>query len=196
VSLVKVSPLDVHVLSSESLADGIEVPRCDRGIGSAIATLESENLLQDVRIGPIAVWPDDRGYFLEVQRAERGLAAAFPLATTQISATLTYPGVIKAFHYHLHQHDCWTVISGMLQIVLIDLRRDSRTFGCRNTLYVGDRRPWQVLIPPGIAHGYKVIGREPAVLVYATSRFYDPSDELRIPFDDRRVNYDWETQFK
>jgi len=194
VSLVKTLPLDTRGVSAESA--GVAVPQCERGIGSAISTLESDSLIEAVRIAPVAVWPDDRGHFLEVQRAERGLTAAFPLATTQISATVTYPGVIKAFHYHMHQHDCWTVISGMLQIALVDLRRDSRTFGCRNTLYVGDRRPWQVLIPPGIAHGYKVIGRDPAALVYATSRFYDPSDELRIPFDDRRLNYDWETQFK
>jgi dTDP-4-dehydrorhamnose 3,5-epimerase len=84
----------------------------------------------------------------------------------------------------------------MLQVALADLRRESPTFGQRNTLYIGDKRPWQVLIPPGVAHGYKVIGIEPAVLVYVTSRFYDPSDECRIAFDDDRVNYDWETQFK
>jgi dTDP-4-dehydrorhamnose 3,5-epimerase len=103
---------------------------------------------------------------------------------------------VKAFHYHLHQYDCWTVVSGMVQVALIDLRKGARTFGHRNTLYIGDRRPWQLLIPPGIAHGYKVIGTSSAVIVYATSRFYDPSDELRIPYDDPRINYDWETQFK
>jgi dTDP-4-dehydrorhamnose 3,5-epimerase len=53
-----------------------------------------------------------------------------------------------------------------------------------------------VLIPPGVAHGYKVIGEEAAVLVYVTSRFYDPSDECRIAFDDASINYAWETQFK
>ena len=70
------------------------------------------------------------------------------------------------------------------------------TFGERNTIYVGEKRAWQVLIPPGVAHGYKVIGQEAAALVYVTSQFYDPSDECRIPFDDSRLAYDWETQFK
>jgi dTDP-4-dehydrorhamnose 3,5-epimerase len=174
----------------------IELPLCDRGIGSTITALDSADLLEGVRVAPVAVWPDDRGHFLEVHRAGCGLTALFPPGTTQLSATLTYPGVVKAFHYHLHQYDCWTVVTGMLQVALVDLRRDSRTCGRRNTLYVGDRRPWQVLIPPGIAHGYKVIGPESAVIVYATSSFYDPSDELRIRFDDARLNYDWETQFK
>jgi dTDP-4-dehydrorhamnose 3,5-epimerase len=84
----------------------------------------------------------------------------------------------------------------MLQIALADLRKQSSTFGELNTLYVGESRPWQVLIPPGVAHGYKVIGGDSAVLVYVTSQFYDPDDECRIPFDDKRLSYRWETQFK
>ena len=85
---------------------------------------------------------------------------------------------------------------GMLQVALVDLRLGSRTFGCRNTMYVGPLRPWQVLIPPGVGHGYKAIGNQDAMLVYLTDRFYDPQDEGRIPYDDASINYDWETQSK
>ena len=189
------------LISSASVLDGlalddIEVPHCDKGIGTVIQLQQSNGLIDGVAIEPIAVWPDDRGHFLEVLRVKRGLAGHFPDSTTQVSATVTYPGVVKAFHYHLRQYDCWTVVKGMLQIALADLRKASPTFGRRNTFYVGDLRSWQVLIPPGVAHGYKVIGAGPAVLVYVTSRFYDPSDECRIRFDDGRLGYDWETQFK
>ena len=174
----------------------VETPRCPKGIGAVISTPDDSKLLDGVRIEPIPLWPDDRGHFLEVQRIGRGLAAEFPAAGTQISATVTYSGVVKAFHYHCRQYDCWTVVKGMLQVALADLRIKSPTFGQRNTLYVGEKRPWQILIPPGVAHGYKVIGEEAAVLVYVTSRFYDPADECRIPFDNDGINYDWETQFK
>jgi dTDP-4-dehydrorhamnose 3,5-epimerase len=188
----------MKVGSSELLlsAADVEVPQCEPGIGAVITAGDSRQLLDGVEVSPIAVWPDDRGHFLEVQRIGCGLVRHFPPASTQLSATVTYPGVIKAFHYHLRQHDCWTVVKGMLQVALIDLRRHSPTFRQRNTLYIGDMRPWQVLIPPGVAHGYKVIAPEPAVLVYVTSRFYDPSDEHRIPFDDPTLSYDWKTQFK
>ena len=60
----------------------------------------------------------------------------------------------------------------------------SPTFGKRNTLYVGALRPWQLLIPPGVGHGYKVIGKEDSLLVYMTDRFYNPKDEGRIPYND------------
>ena len=80
--------------------------------------------------------------------------------------------------------------------MLADLRDDSPTYGERNTIYTGTLRPWQILIPPGVAHGYKVIGRDDALLVYLTDRFYNPKDEGRIAYNDPGINYDWETQNK
>jgi dTDP-4-dehydrorhamnose 3,5-epimerase len=53
-----------------------------------------------------------------------------------------------------------------------------------------------VLIPPGVGHGYKVIGGDTSILVYMTDRFYDPADEGRLPYNNPGVNYDWETQYK
>jgi dTDP-4-dehydrorhamnose 3,5-epimerase len=177
---------------------GIElvVPECEKGIGAPIQSPDSGYLIAGVRIAECALWPDDRGYFLEVLRMGQGLPAAFTAATTQVSAALSYPGTVKAFHYHLRQTDFWTPALGMLQVALVDLRRGSVTFGARNTLYVGLLRPWQILSPPGVAHGYKVIGDQPALLVYATDRIYDPADEGRLAFDHPSINYDWETQHK
>jgi dTDP-4-dehydrorhamnose 3,5-epimerase len=179
-------------------AGGLELalPENVKGIGAVIIAPDAAGLIAGVRIEPVPLFPDDRGYFLEVQRMGRGLAAAFPAATTQVSAALNFPGTIKAFHFHLHQTDCWTPVKGMLQVALADLRVGSPTFGARNTMYVGALRPWQVLIPPGVAHGYKVIGGEESLLVYLTDRFYNPQDEGRIPWNDPGINYDWETQHK
>jgi dTDP-4-dehydrorhamnose 3,5-epimerase len=174
----------------------LEMPACDKGIGQFITSPESAGLVEGVRLAPVALWPDDRGYFLEVQRLGCGIAAHFPAETTQVSAALSYPGSIKAFHYHLHQTDCWVPVSGMLQVALADLRRGSRTHGARNTLYVGALRPFLILIPPGVAHGYKVVGSAPALLVYLTDHFYNPDDEGRIAYNDPNIHYDWELQHK
>jgi dTDP-4-dehydrorhamnose 3,5-epimerase len=114
----------------------------------------------------------------------------------QVSFTLTYPGTIKAIHYHSEQTDLWAPVSGMLQVFLCDLRRHSKTFGAINTLYVGRFRPWEILIPPGVGHGYKALGIEPINLLYFTDRHYNPTDELRLAYNDPNIAYDWETQFK
>jgi dTDP-4-dehydrorhamnose 3,5-epimerase len=174
----------------------LTVPKCDAGIGSVIAAPAADTLIDGVIIEPQMIWPDDRGYFFEVARIGSGLVSHFPAESTQISATVTYPGAIKAFHYHAHQADCWVPAAGMFQIALVDLREQSRTFGRKNTLYVGVLRPWMLLIPPGVAHGYKVVGTGPASLIYVTNRHYDPGDEGRLAHDDARLNYDWELQHK
>jgi len=174
----------------------VSIPAAEPGIGYVIGAPDSKQLIEGVRIVPASLWSDDRGYFLEIARFGQGLIDQFPAATTQVSAALTYPGAIKAFHFHRHQTDVWCVTQGMFQVVLVDLRPDSSTFGRKNTLYVGALRPWQILIPPGVGHGYKVIGTDPAMLVYLTNRFYNPEDEGRIAYNDPGIAYDWELQHK
>ena len=178
--------------------NGLELacPSNEKGLGSIILQPDSAELIDGVRIEPFPVWPDDRGYFLEVQRIGAGVGAEFPPETTQVSAAVNFQGTVKAFHYHAWQTDLWTPVKGTFQVALADLRVHSPTFGKRNTLYIGPIRPWRVLIPPGVAHGYKVIGSESAVLVYLTSRIYNPKDEGRIVYDDPGIAYDWETQKK
>jgi dTDP-4-dehydrorhamnose 3,5-epimerase len=174
----------------------IEIPRCEAGIGKVISSVTSPDLIEGVRLAANPLWPDDRGYFMEVARLGQGIIADFEPGTTQVSAALSYPGTIKAFHHHRKQTDLWLPVSGMLQVALVDLRKDSPTFGRKNTLYAGKFRPWHILIPPGVGHGYKVIGTEPAILVYVTDRFYDPADEGRIAYNEPSIQYDWETQHK
>ncbi|MGC2661967.1 MAG: dTDP-4-dehydrorhamnose 3,5-epimerase family protein [Bryobacteraceae bacterium] len=174
----------------------IDVPISEPGIGKVILSPTSADLIDQVQIRPFPLWPDDRGYFLEVARMGQGLVAEFPPESTQVSAALNYPGIIKAFHYHRHQTDFWVPAAGLLQVVLVDLRRGSPTYAAKNTIYVGSLRPWQIVIPPGVAHGYKVIGEQPSMLIYVTNRTYDPKDEGRIPHNDKSILYDWELQHK
>jgi dTDP-4-dehydrorhamnose 3,5-epimerase len=181
-----------------ALESGIEltIPVGEPGIGKVILSPASGDLIAGVEVKPFPVWPDDRGYFLEIARLGQGLVERFPAATTQVSAALNYPGIIKAFHYHKFQTDYWVPAAGLLQIALVDLRVGSGTYGRKNTFYVGALRPWQLLIPPGVAHGYKVIGEQSSVLVYITNRTYDPKDEGRIAYNDTAIAYDWELQYK
>ncbi|MGA3186008.1 MAG: dTDP-4-dehydrorhamnose 3,5-epimerase family protein [Bryobacteraceae bacterium] len=174
----------------------MDIPVCEPGIGKVIRTAGSADLIDGVRVQPYDLWPDDRGYFLEVIRMRQGLAASFVPETTQVSAALSYPGTIKAFHFHQHQTDLWVPMSGVFQVALVDLRAGSPTVGLKNTLYVGALRPWQILIPPGVGHGYKLVGESSGVLVYVTNQLYNPKDEGRIAYNDPSIQYDWETQYK
>jgi dTDP-4-dehydrorhamnose 3,5-epimerase len=104
---------------------------------------------------------------------------------------MSYPGVIKAFHYHNNQDDLWYCASGMIQAVLYDRRKASSTSGEQQVVLMGEQRPRTLFIPRGVVHGYKVLGQVAALVVYATSQAYDPEDELRIPHDDAEIGFDW-----
>ncbi len=171
-----------------------------KSVGKIIMQVQSPDLIAGVAIEPLQIFADDRGFFAELARlGHMGIAAEMlpdGERQIQVSTTLSYPGTIKAIHYHYEQTDLWAPVSGMLQVFLYDLRRASTTFGLINTLYIGRFRPWEILIPPGVAHGYKVLGTEPGQLVYVTDRFYNPNDEGRLPYDHPDIGYDWETQHK
>ncbi len=190
----EIVPLGTH--------NGIEMAiarRSEKSLGKLIAKPNSPDLIDGVKIEALNVYPDDRGFFTELARLGKGLATNMVpdgLRQVQVSMTLTYPGTIKAIHYHSEQTDIWAPISGMVQVFLYDLRRQSKTFGTINTIFAGRFQPWEILIPPGVAHGYKALGVEPIQLVYFTDRHYNPADELRIAYNDPNINYDWETQHK
>jgi len=182
--------------------NGIEMAilrRQEKTLGKVISKPESPDLIEGVKIEPLQVYPDDRGFFTELARLGKGLAAKMvpdAVCKIQVSLTLTYPGTIKAIHYHSEQTDLWAPISGMVQVFLYDLRRNSSTFGAINTIFSGRLQPWEILIPPGVAHGYKALGVEPIQLVYFPDRHYNPADELRLPHDHPDIGYDWEIQHK
>jgi dTDP-4-dehydrorhamnose 3,5-epimerase len=137
---------------------------------------------------------DDRGFFAEVLRDDDGLLSNFG----QISWSTSYPGVIKAFHYHEEQDDIWFFPSGNAQVVLYDLRENSSTKGLTNVYYMGEHNPLILLIPKGVAHGYRVLGGKPATIIYCTTKSYNPiqPDEKRISWNDKEINFDWETKHR
>jgi dTDP-4-dehydrorhamnose 3,5-epimerase len=182
--------------------NGIEMAiarRSAKTLGKIISKANSADLIDGVQISPLQIYPDDRGFFTELARLGKGLAAEMvpdDHRKIQISFTLTYPGTIKAIHYHSEQTDLWAPVTGMIQVFLYDLRRHSKTFGTINTLFAGRLQPWEILIPPGVGHGYKALGVDPIQLIYLTDRHYNPADELRLPYDHPDIAYDWETQHK
>ncbi|SDY17086.1 dTDP-4-dehydrorhamnose 3,5-epimerase [Evansella caseinilytica] len=137
---------------------------------------------------------DDRGYLMELLRDDDGLLERFG----QASVSMSYPGVIKAFHYHRHQDDIWFFPSGNAQVVLFDLREASTTHKETNVFFMGEENPVLLLIPKGVAHGYRVLGNQPAMIVYFTTSSYrrEAPDEYRIAWDDPLIGFDWTTKHR
>jgi dTDP-4-dehydrorhamnose 3,5-epimerase len=100
-------------------------------------------------------------------------------------------GVVKAWHVHTTQVDWWFCATGKIKMAVYDLRQSSPTYKELNEFTLGDE-PNNIIvkIPPGVAHGMKVI-EGPCHFVYATSRTYDPKEEGRVLYDDKDIGYDW-----
>lgn len=152
-------------------------------------------MIEGVKVKKLVKHCDDRGFFTELVRDdEPELLSRFG----QASCSMSYPGVIKAFHYHEKQDDLWFFPSGNAQVVLYDLRAGSSTKGETDVYYMGEENPIMLLIPKGVAHGYRVLGQRPATIIYFTTESYNPKnpDEKRINWDDSKIGFSWETENK
>ena len=131
---------------------------------------------------------DERGFFREVVRVTDTF---FVEGFGQLSHSLVYPGVVKAWHTHKSQTQWTYVVCGVLQVALHDCRSNSPTFYKTMEFLVGDHQTARVYrLPPGVVHGYRCING-PAHVIYLTSGVYDLTDEVRISYDDPTIGYDW-----
>jgi dTDP-4-dehydrorhamnose 3,5-epimerase len=145
-------------------------------------------MIQDVVYHPLTRHDDERGFFEEIIKNTDGF---FSEGFAQLSHSHMHDGVVKAWHIHKKQIDWWYVVGGEIKAVLYDARPTSKTHKqVEEYLLGGDHAPAVLKIPPGVAHGLKVLAG-PADLVYVTSSVYSPAEEGRIPYDDVTIGYDW-----
>jgi len=145
-------------------------------------------MIKDVIVKKLKTHSDDRGFFRELIRVSDDF---FSEGFGQWSHSLMFDGVIKAWHFHRIQTDWWYVVSGVLRVGLCDMRPNSPTFKSVMDFLMGDLQVAQVLkIPPGVAHGCKTV-QGPVNLFYVTSHVYNPDDEIRLPFNDPEIGFDW-----
>lgn len=145
-------------------------------------------MIDGVIVRDLVTHTDERGFFREIIRVTDDF---FSEGFGQWSHSHMYTGVIKAWHLHRVQVDWWYVTAGVLRVGLHDLREQSLTHGRTMDFLMGDQQPARLLkIPPGVAHGCKVV-QGPVGLLYVTSHVYNPEDELRIPHDDPGIGFDW-----
>ena len=144
--------------------------------------------IEDVVVKELKTHNDERGFFRELIRVTDDF---FSNGFGQWSHSLMFDGVIKAWHLHRIQTDWWYVVNGVLRVGLCDMRTESPTYKAVMDFLMGDLQTVQVIkIPPGVAHGCKTV-QGPVNLFYVTSHVYNPDDEVRLPYDDPAMNFNW-----
>jgi dTDP-4-dehydrorhamnose 3,5-epimerase len=146
--------------------------------------------IDGVRIVDLVRHADDGGSMTELARIGDGgrVAGLDGFSVRQLNFSEMGPGVIKAFHLHARQTDVWYVPpSDRMLVVLLDVRKGSRTEGVRQRVMLGNGGSRLLLIPPGVAHGVRNLGETTGRLVYLVDLHFttEPAtcDEGRIPWD-------------
>ena len=145
--------------------------------------------IHDVRSKPLRLMPDERGFLMEILRADD---PEFFTKFGQVYVSATYPDVVKAWHYHKVQGDHFACVAGMIKLVLVDTREGSPTQGAVNEFYIGTQNPMLVQIPAGVYHGWKCISREMSLVVNVPTEpyHYTSPDEYRME-PHGTLPYDW-----
>ena len=141
----------------------------------------------------LAVHRDGRGFFMERFRRDRFLELGLPVDFVQDNHSRSAPGVLRGLHYQNAptQGKLIGVVRGRIFDVAVDLRTESPTFGRVVTMELSDDNGRMLWVPPGFAHGFCVLGNEPADVVYKVDAKYSAAGEGGIRWDDPELAIAW-----
>ncbi len=140
------------------------------------------------------VFEDKRGYFFESYNEQAFISDGIDIAFIQDNQASSSFGVIRGLHYQLNpysQTKLIRVLSGKIIDGVVDIRKNSPTYGKAYTIELSAENRKQLLIPKGFAHGYSVIS-ETAEVFYKCDDFYNKESEGGIAWNDSSLNIDWQ----
>jgi dTDP-4-dehydrorhamnose 3,5-epimerase len=145
-------------------------------------------------VGPVLIQPvvhgDARGFFQETYR--RDLFVEFGIIDdfVQDNHSRSSKGILRGMHFQPGMAKLVRCVRGAILDVLVDIRRDSPTFGAWEGFELNDETHRQLYCPVGFAHGFCVLS-EIADVVYSCSDYYNPDLESGFRYDDPEVGIEW-----
>ena len=139
------------------------------------------------------VYEDSRGYFFESYNENVFLQENVHLGFVQDNQSSSSYGVIRGLHYQLNPHaqtKLVRVLTGAILDVVVDIRKNSPTYGKTFSIELSAENKKQLLIPPGFAHGFSVL-TEKAEVFYKCDQFHKKESETGIRYDDPSLSIDW-----
>lgn len=140
------------------------------------------------------VHQDDRGFFMEsyndTEFKQHGILDNFIQDNHSLSSET---GVIRGLHYQLHpkaQTKLIRVIAGAIYDVIVDIRKNSPTFGQWVGVILTEYNMRQLLVPRGFAHGFCTLVPNTQVL-YKVDEYYSPEHDRGILWNDPALDIDW-----
>jgi dTDP-4-dehydrorhamnose 3,5-epimerase len=152
----------------------------------------TESRLKGVYLIKPRVFEDSRGFFLETYNRDRYRDHGIDADFVQDNYARSPRGILRGMHYQIKHSQAklvW-VPEGEVYDVVVDLRKDSLTFGQWDGYTLSSKNKHQLFVPTGFAHGYCVTS-ETADFMYKCSDFYYPEDEGGLIWNDPKVGIEW-----
>lgn len=148
--------------------------------------------LEGVLVLEPKIWRDDRGFFLESYNQRAMADAGIPATFVQDNHSRSARHVLRGLHYQIShpQGKLVRVVAGEVFDVAVDIRKHSPTFGKWFGLTLDGALLKMLWVPPGFAHGYRVLS-ESADFLYKTTDFYYPEHERTIVWNDSTIGITW-----
>jgi len=140
------------------------------------------------------VFNDSRGSFLEIYHQKKFQDIVENIQFVQDNLSFSRKNVIRGLHLQeppYAQAKLVTVVNGMVKDVVVDVRRNSPTYGKYFSIILSGENHTMLYIPIGFAHGFVSLA-ENTVFLYKCSNLYSPSSEVSILWNDPDINIDWE----
>lgn len=137
---------------------------------------------------------DDRGWFSRFYCSADFADAGIPMVVAQINNSFSRDmGTLRGLHFQRgasSEEKLVRVLRGSVFDVVLDLRRDSSSYGRWAAVELTSEKRNMMLVPKGCAHG--VLTLEPETeLLYVTSAPYDAPSEGGVRWDDPQFRIQW-----
>jgi len=155
-----------------------------------------ETSLKGLLIIEPQVFKDERGYFYESYNQEKFFKAGIRDIFVQDNQSLSQKNVVRGLHF---QHPPYAqaklvrVIKGSVYDVVVDIRKDSPTYGQSFGIELTEENFLMLYVPIGFAHGFATL-QDNTIFAYKCSAFYNKASEDTILWNDPTLNIDWKVQ--
>ncbi|MEG0425736.1 MAG: dTDP-4-dehydrorhamnose 3,5-epimerase [Cetobacterium sp.] len=141
------------------------------------------------------IYSDERGFFYEFFNKQQLLKYRIDEEFVQGNHSKSSFGVLRGLHFQKQQAQSKLirVLKGEILDVVVDLRKDSKTFGKYFKIVLSESNRKMLFIPKGFAHGFLTL-QDDTEIEYLCTDFYAPDFDSGIIWNDKELNIDWDLE--
>ena len=154
-----------------------------------VEKLELEGLL----LVTLDIYRDDRGFFCEKFHEEKFKDLGISENFIQDNHSRSAPKVLRGLHFQNNpgQGKLVSVVRGSIFDVVVDIRKDSSTYGKWTSVEISEENGRALWVPEGFAHGFVVTSDHDADVTYKVTGKYNPKGEGGIIWNDPDLGINW-----